>query len=71
MVGFDNLHSDIKPEILRKNATKSSVYLKVQIKVKKNDGTVKTQDSDIYCKETSEKPKSVNAFREQEQNMDL
>ena len=62
MVGFDNLHSDIKPEILRKNATKSSVYLKVQIKVKKNDGTVKTQDSDIYCKETSEKPKSVNAF---------
>lgn len=62
MVGFDNLNPDIKPEILRKNATKSSVYLKVQVKVKKSDGSVTTQDSDIYCKETTEKPKSVNAF---------
>lgn len=62
MVTYDGYDPDIKPSILNKNETKSSVYLKVQIKYKDDNGKIDVASSDLFCKETSDSEKAANGF---------
>lgn len=50
---------DLRPTIENKNASKHSVYLKIDVSAKEDD---KIHLSEIYCQETSERPSSVTAF---------
>lgn len=61
-VSLDNMDQDIRPLVLNRNQTKSSVYLKLQIKTRDSEGEVNIRNSDLFCRETSETSKSVNAF---------
>lgn len=61
-VALDNMDVDIRPNVINRNQTKSSVYLKLQIKTRDKDGEVQIRNSDLFCKETSETTRSVNAF---------
>lgn len=62
MVTYEGYDPEIKPTILNKNETKSSVYLKVQVKYKDITGKIDVASSDLFCKETSDSEKAANGF---------
>ncbi len=62
MVPFNNYDPEIRPTIINKNETKSSVYLRAQVKFKKDDGDVGIGESKVICRETTDKPSSATAF---------
>lgn len=62
MVPFNNYDVDIRPTILNKNETKSSVYLKAQVKYKDDSGDIGIGESKVICRETTDKPSSATAF---------
>ena len=55
----DSLPEEIRPDIERINDTKDSCYLKLQRNILV-DGKVEPRYHEIVCRETSEKPSSVN-----------
>jgi len=61
-IALDCMDQDIRPSVLNRNQTKSSVYLKLQVKTKGKDGHSEVRNSDLFCKETTETTRSVNAF---------
>lgn len=61
-VALDSMDTDIRPTVINRNQTKSSVYLKLQVKTRDKEGEIQVRNSDLFCRETSETPKSVNAF---------
>ncbi len=59
MQTFDRMDEDIKPTILLKNETLQKCFLKVAVPVK---GNTAYAESRIFCRETSELPRSPNNF---------
>ena len=62
MHSYNHLDEDIQPKFLNKNETKAESYLRIQLKVKGEDGDIKLRQSEFICKETSDNPKSPTAF---------
>ncbi len=62
MVYYNNLHKDIKPKILQKNQRKENVFLKMEVKYRE-DGEIKTTESQIYCQETTDNPSAFSTVR--------
>lgn len=62
MTVFNSYDSDIKPAIINKNESKHSAYLKCEIPFKNEEGQVEYGQSQVFCKETSEKKESPNGF---------
>lgn len=59
---FDNLDTDIRGNILRRNETKSQAFLKASYAFKNDAGDISYGDSQIFCRETSEKVSSPSGF---------
>ncbi len=62
MIPFNNYDSDIRPTIINKNETRSSVYLRAQVKFRKENDEVGIAESKVICRETTDKPSSATAF---------
>lgn len=60
---YDRLHDDIRPKEMNRNQTKESVYLKVQIKEKLEDGDIDIRESDFFCSETTKNPNAFSSSR--------
>lgn len=61
MFAYENMDENIKPPFVNKNETASESFLKVNVKVKTDEG-IKYKLSRFECKETSDTPKSPTAF---------
>lgn len=61
MFAYENMDESIKPPFVNKNETASESFLRVNVKVKTDEG-VKYKLSRFECKETSDGPKSPTAF---------
>lgn len=62
MVTFNNYDPDIRPLILNKNETKSSVYLKAEVKYRNDEGEIAFGESEVFCKETADSDQSASGF---------
>lgn len=62
MVTYNNLHPDIKGEIINKNETKASSNLKVARRYINKYGQVDVAESSIVANETTERPSSATNF---------
>ena len=58
---YDNYHPAIKPTEVNRNNTKQNSYLKVSVAYL-NEGRESYGESTVMLRETTEKPKSANAF---------
>lgn len=61
-ITFDNYDDEIKAVEVRRNETATSCYLKIEKAYKDEDGKIKTNTSQIICRETSDTPASASAF---------
>ena len=58
---FDNMPPEIRPNIINKNDTKATCYLRVGIPIHGVDGSgTNIAESEVYLRETSESPSSPN-----------
>lgn len=61
---YSNMPVEIRPEIINKNDSKGNYYLRTQIPITRADGTGEYDiaESELYMRETSEKPDSPTNF---------
>lgn len=62
MVTYERMDTDIRPEIVNKNETKNSSYLKVEVKYADENGETKFNNSKCFVRETSDSVESATAF---------
>lgn len=62
MTTFNEYDADIRPFIERKNETKSTAFLRAEIKSKNKEGKEFLAYSEIYCRETADTDANASAF---------
>lgn len=62
MVGYDELHSDIKFDIIRKNQTQAESFLKVGSNYLDHHGEVKYAESIFLCRDTQDSDAAATKF---------
>lgn len=62
MVAYDEMHSDIKPDLVRKNQTATESNLKVGSSYKADNGKIKYAESNFLCRDTQESEKAATKF---------
>lgn len=62
MVTYERMDTDIRPEIVNKNETKNSSFLKVEVKYADENGETKFNNSKCFVRETSDSNESATAF---------
>jgi hypothetical protein len=62
MVAYDEMHPDIRPDLIRKNQTLSESYLKTGSNYLANNNKVKYAESIFLCRDTQESEKAATKF---------
>jgi hypothetical protein len=62
MIAYDEMHPDIKPDLVRKNQTLSESYLKTGSNYLDHNNKVKYAESIFLCRDTQESEKAATKF---------
>jgi hypothetical protein len=62
MIAYDEMHKDIKPDLIRKNQTAAESYLKTGANYLSHNGEAKYAESIFLCRDTQESEKAATKF---------
>jgi len=62
MIAYDEMHKDIKPDLIRKNQTAAESYLKTGANYLSHTGEAKYAESIFLCRDTQESEKAATKF---------
>jgi hypothetical protein len=62
IIAYDEMHEDIKPDLIRKNQTLAESYLKVGSNYKDINGKTKYAESTFLCRDTQDSEKAATNF---------
>jgi hypothetical protein len=62
VIGLDEMHSTLKPDIINKNQTANESYLKTGYKYINDDGEIRYSENEFVCRDTQESDKATTNF---------